>query len=200
MTVDVAVTKVSQEDHMRADLYDFVGKLLFSPADHDLLNLLKNLSGDETELGQAFNTFAKLAKNASVDSVQTEYDALFIGMGRGELLPYASYYLTGFLNEKPLAKLRNAMRDFGIARNDDVKEPEDHIASLMEMMAGLIEGRYGAPASLEEQKQFFEAHIEPWAGHFFKDLEAAEGSLFYQPAGTIGRLFIEIESNAFSME
>lgn len=191
---------IAAEDRMRADLYSLLGQLLFVAPTAETLQQLQSLVGDETEMGKAFEALSKLASATDVATVREEYDGLFIGMGRGELLPYCSYYLTGFLNEKPLAKLRNSMRELGIARSDDVKEPEDHIGSLFEMLAGLISGRYGPPLALKEQREFFNAHIEPWAGHFFGDLEAAELSRLYQPVGTIGRLFVEIETDAFSME
>jgi TorA maturation chaperone TorD len=80
-----------------------------------------------------------------------------------------------------------------------VYEPEENVASLMEMMAGLIDGRFGAPASIEKQKEFFNRHIAPWAGHFFSDLEQARGSVFYLPVGTFGRIFIDIEREAFRL-
>jgi len=191
---------IAPEDQMRADLYALVGSLLFVTPSANTLQTLQSLSGDETEMGQAFEALSKLSVATDVATARAEYDGLFIGMGRGELLPYASYYLTGFLNEKPLAKLRNSMQKLGIARNDDVSEPEDHIGSLFEMMAGLISGRYGEPLDIKGQREFFATHIEPWAGHFFKNLEAAELSRLYQPVGTIGRLFVEIETDAFSME
>jgi len=191
---------IATEDRMRADLYGLLARVLFLPPTTQLLQDLQSLEGDETEMGSAFGTLSKLAAATDLKTVQEEYDGLFIGMGRGELLPYCSYYLTGFLNEKPLAKLRNTMQQLGIARSDEVKEPEDHIGSLLEMMAGLITGRYGAPATLSQQNDFFATHIESWAGHFFKDLEAAEMSRLYQPVGTIGRLFVEIETDAFSMQ
>lgn len=199
MQLEQEDNQIADEDRMRADLYALVGQLLFVAPDADLLKKLQALSGDESEMGKAFDALSKLAGATDVATAREEYDGLFIGMGRGELLPYGSYYLTGFLNEKPLAKLRNSMTELGIARNDNVSEPEDHIGSLFEMMAGLISGRYGAPLDLAGQKGFFNAHIEPWAGHFFKDLEAAELSRLYQPVGTIGRLFVEIETDAFSM-
>ena len=132
-------------------------------------------------------------------NVEREFNDLFIGIGRGELLPFASYYLTGFLNEKPLATLRKDMADLSIARAPNVYEPEDNIASLMEMMAGLIDGRFGAPASLEKQREFFNRHIAPWAGHFYSDLEKARGSVFFLPVGTLGRIFIDIEREAFRL-
>lgn len=191
---------VSAEDKMRADLYDLLGKTLFTPPSTKFLDTLKVLSGDETDMGTAFNTLSKLARNVNTGAAKEEFDGLFIGMGRGELLPYGSYYLTGFLNEKPLAKLRNTMRELGIEREEGITEPEDHIGTLMEMMAGLIVGRYGTPQPVFVQRDFFASHIEPWAAHFFKDLEAAKLSRLYQPIGTIGRLFVEIETNAFSME
>jgi len=190
---------LASEDRMRADVYSLVGNLLFASPTEESLNNLQSLTGDSSEMGRAFDALSRLAVSTDVATARREYEDLFIGMGRGELLPFGSYYLTGFLNEKPLAKLRNSMRELGIARNLEVKEPEDHIGSLFEMMAGLIVGRYGEPLNLVDQNEFYTAHIEPWAGHFFKDLEAAEMSRFYQPVGTIGRLFVEIETDAFSM-
>lgn len=195
-----ATTAISEEDRLRADVYNFIAAYLSSRPDSERLAAARALNGDETEFGQAFSDLARLAETMSVDEVGDEYDGLFIGLGRGELLPYGSYYLTGFLNEKPLAKLRGDMQALGIARREDRRDPEDHIGSLMEMMAGLISGRYGEPASIETQRSFFMTHIEPWAGHFFKDLEAAKLSRFYQPIGKIGRHFIEIEKSAFAME
>lgn len=200
MQTEARNLSVNSEDRMRADLYGLLARLLFHAPDQQLLTDLRTLSGDDTEMGRAFNMLAKMAEKSSLSDIQDEYDGLFIGMGRGELLPYGSYYLTGFLNEKPLAKLRNTMRDLGIEREESIKEPEDHIGRLCEMMAGLIVGAYGSPAELPVQREFFTTHIHSWADHFFTDLEAAKLSRFFQPVGTIGRLFMEIEQNAFSME
>lgn len=199
MRGQLAEIAVSEEDAMRANLYGLLGSTLFNAPTDEMLSSLAGLKGDSSELGRAFLTLSKLAAATDQSAARDEYDSLFIGMGRGELLPFGSYYLTGFLNEKPLAKLRNAMTELGISRNDDVKEPEDHIGSLMEMMSGLISGTYGTPASTPVQQQFFATHIDPWASHFFSDLEKAETSRLYQPVGTIGRLFVSIEGDAFSM-
>lgn len=200
MANEAKKASVNAEDKMRANLYALLGSLLFQRPTAKTLQSLSVLTGDTTEMGKAFNTLAKLAKSSDLQKVQEEYDGLFIGMGRGELLPYGSYYLTGFLNEKPLAKLRNSMTDLSIERQEDISEPEDHIGSLFEMMSGLILGNYGSPAPITTQREFYASHIESWATHFFKDLESAKLSKLYQPVGTIGRLFVEIESNAFSME
>ena len=91
------------------------------------------------------------------------------------------------------------MTSLRIARSLNVFEPEDNIASLLEMMAGMITGRFGEPVSLDQQRDFFNRHIGPWAGHFFSDLEGAKNSVFYAPIGAIGRVFIEIEQEAFRM-
>ncbi|WP_170557807.1 TorD/DmsD family molecular chaperone [Ruegeria atlantica] len=190
---------VSAEDRMRADFYNFLGLLLSAPPDQMLLDQVSGLTGDETDLGQAIQAMARVAKVTKTASAEREFNALFIGLGRGELLPYASFYLTGFLNEKPLAQLRNDMAMRGITRARNVFEPEDNIASLMEMMAGMIVGRFGAPASLEDQKAFWSKHIGPWATHFYSDLEGAENSVLYASVGTAGRVFMEIEREAFRM-
>jgi TorA maturation chaperone TorD len=199
MTNTAETRQIAEEDRLRADLYNFLGLLLAGPPDEMLLAQTAGLSGDATEMGQAIGTLAKLAKVTKPKTVTSEYNKLFIGLGRGELLPYASYYLTGFLNEKPLALLRQDMVRQGLERADNVFEPEDNIASLMEMMGAMIVGRFGAPASLDAQRQFFNRHIGPWAGHFYADLEGAKNSVFYAPVGTVGRLFMEIESEGFRM-
>ncbi|WP_347313448.1 TorD/DmsD family molecular chaperone [Defluviimonas sp. SAOS-178_SWC] len=190
---------IAEEDRLRADLYDFLAALLAAPPDLRLLRKCATLTGDDSALGRGIGTLAKLAQSAVPSSVEREFNDLFIGLGRGELLPYASFYLTGFLNEKPLAQLRRDMAAASIARADNVFEPEDNIASLMEMMAGLIEGRFGPPAPLARQREFFNRHIAPWAGHFFADLEGAKGSVFYAPVGAIGRAFMAIEKEAFRL-
>lgn len=191
--------EISNEDRARAEVYDFLAALLAEPPSKALLGRCAGLSGNETALGQAIATLGVLAGKSTERAVEREFNDLFIGLGRGELLPFASYYMTGFLNEKPLAELRRDMSRLSIKRAPGVYEPEDNIASLMEMMAGLIEGRFGAPASLTVQRDFFNKHIAPWAGLFFTDLEGAKGSVFFAPVGTIGRVFMEIEREAFRL-
>lgn len=191
--------EINSEDRLRADLYNFLGAILARPPDQMLLEQTAGLSGDESDLGQAITTLAKVARITKPKTVESEFNRLFIGLGRGELLPYASYYLTGFLNEKPLATLRQDMTALGLARAENVFEPEDNIASLMEMLGAMIVGRFGTPAGLAAQKAFFNKHIAPWAGHFFADLEAAKNSVFYAPVGSVGRAFMEIEAEAFRM-
>ncbi|MGI9407243.1 MAG: TorD/DmsD family molecular chaperone [Hyphomicrobiaceae bacterium] len=190
---------VSGEDLLRAQLYRLIANYMAKAPDAETLASGAKLSGDDTPLGKAVGTFAHLCCRSDPDAAGQEYHDLFIGVGRGELLPFASYYLTGFLNEKPLAKLRNDMDALGIERDPAASEPEDHVASIFEMMAGVIDGRFGEPASLEAQQEFYDTHIKSWAPYFFRDLEGAKSSVLYSGLGSIGRVFLEIEDTAFSM-
>jgi len=199
MTATMQEISVDQEDKLRADLYGFLGTLLSGPPGGDLLRQTADLSGDASDLGQAINAMARVAGVSKDKAVQSEFNALFIGLGRGELLPYASFYLTGFLNEKPLAALRKDMTALMIARAPNVFEPEDNIASLFEMMAGMIMGRFGEPVPGDRQANFFNKHSAPWAPHFFADLEAAKNSVFYASVGSTGKAFMQIEREAFRM-
>ena len=200
MSTTEATYTIAAEDRLRADLYDFLGLLLATPPGEPLLKQTASLTGDDdTDLGTAVAALSRIARHSRPEAVEREFNALFIGLGRGELLPYASYYLTGFLNEKPLATLRRDMAARGMTRAPNVYEPEDNIASLMEMMAGLITGRFGKSESLVDQKTFFNKHIGPWAGHFYTDLEAAKNSVLYASVGAVGRVFMEIEAEGFRM-
>lgn len=200
MAADPAVpVEIVEEDLLRAHVYRLLAKLLRASPDKDALSNISQLNGDDTDLGKALSTLATVAGKVTAEETAEEFQELFIGVGRGELLPYGSYYLTGFLNEKPLAKLRKDMAFLDIERRDAVNEPEDHIAALCEMMAGLIAGEYSEPIELARQKKFFDTHIEPWAGHFFADLESARSSKLYTAVGTVGKAFMVIETAAFAM-
>lgn len=198
--MEAAIPIACEEDLLRARLYAFLSELLMRPPDGERLAGLGKLTGDDTELGRGIAALARVAAGTSAEAVEREYHELFIGIGRGELVPYGSYYLTGFLNEKPLARLRQAMGELGIERVPSVKEPEDHIGALMEMMAGLITGTFARPLPVAEQREFFNAHVGSWAGYFFRDLEKARASVLYAPVGTIGRVFMDIEAAAFAMD
>ena len=191
--------EITEEESLRAQCYRLLAASLVAPPEQEALERLSGLEGDEGALGQALTALGRAAHGVSPTTIAEEYHELFIGVGRGELLPYGSYYLVGFLFEKPLARLRQDMARLGIARVDGVPEPEDHIASLCEMMAGLIEGGFGAPADQATQREFFDANIGSWAGQFFADLEAAKSARFYIPVGAVGRVFMEIEATAFEM-
>ncbi len=198
----VAVTKsadVMVEDNGRAGMYRLLGHFLSAAPDLNSLSLAAGLKGDDTRLGRALNQFAQRCANVDAPAVATEYQDLFIGLGRGELIPFGSYYLTGFLHEKPLARLRRDMQQLGLAREDGVSEPEDHISSVCELMAGFIDGGHGVLLALDRQKAFFELHVGSWLPHFFRDLEASKTARLYADLGTLGSVFMGIEAEAFAI-
>ncbi len=198
-TARTVADEVLPEDRLRAHQYGLLARFLATAPDPAFLQLACRFTGDDTALGRTLDTLARLAARTTPEAAAEEYHKLFIGVGRGELVPYASYYLTGFLHERPLAKLRVDMARLGIARAAGVSEPEDHIAALCDMMAGLITGAFGAPLDLSAQKTFFDAHLAPWGERFFEDLERARAARLYTPIGTLGRVFMEIEMTAFRM-
>jgi TorA maturation chaperone TorD len=189
---------VDEIDLLRSHEYNLLSVLLGRAPTKDVLDRLTGLKGDPSPLGLAHIALAEAAESADPDDVSREFFGLFIGVGRGELLPYASYYLTGFLNERPLARVREDLLQLGIERSEAQSEPEDHVAILCEVMAGLATRRFeGEPGS---DRRFFERHLKPWAARFFADLETAKLARFYRPVGAIGRIFMEIEAEAFAMD
>jgi TorA maturation chaperone TorD len=183
-------------DAARAREYALLAALLSCPPSSALLSEITKLRGDATLLGLARAALADAASKAVSGAVEREYFGLFVGLGRGELLPYASYYLTGFLNERPLSRLREDLASLGVERSEDNFEPEDHAATLCEIMAGLASGRF--PASPEVQRAFFEKHVASWMPRVFADMESAASAQFYRSVGSLGRLFLEIEAEAFT--
>ena len=145
-----------------------------------------------------------LAARSPRAQVEDEFTRLFFGFGAGgEITPTASFYRTGFINDKPLANLRQDLLELGITVSGLNKEPEDHIAFLCEVMHGLITGALGARdqegVGLDMQKSFFQRHLAAWAARLFGDLEAADAAVLYMPVGTVGKLFMTVEAEAFEM-
>jgi len=188
---------IDELDAARAQEYALLAALLARAPDIELLSRLAQLRGDATPLGLAHAALSQAAGAATVERVEREYFDLFIGLGRGELMPYGSYYLTGFLHERPLARLRADLAALDIERAEGQFEPEDHAAILCEIMSGLASGRFGSKPGADET--LFEKHLAPWLGRFFADLERAEAADFYRLVGTLGRVFLEIETEAFAL-
>ncbi len=188
---------VTDAELLRSQQYGFLSRILGVVPDAGLLAQVAAIKGDDSPLGQAYGALAAAAARLSPEAVAREYFDVFIGVGRGEILPYASFYLTGFLNERPLAELRADLKRLGVARAEGRFEPEDHIASVCEVMAGLASGRFAARDIGEAA--FFERHVEPWAAQLFDDLAVAPSGDFYRPVAEIGRLFVDIEARAFAL-
>jgi len=191
---------LSLADSGRADLYRLLGNLLAVPPQQSVLEVLQQLSvpatDDSAGLEQALHSLRDAAGQAVPEKLEEEYFALFIGLGRGELCPYASWYRTGYLMEQPLAELRNDLKRLGFARREGVGEPEDHAAALCEVMAMIISENV---LSFAHQQDFFEQHLRSWLPQFLVDLSRAEQADFYRTVGRTGQAFMNIEQQYFSM-
>lgn len=181
----------------RAQEYALISALTARPPSQALLDRLARLRGDGTPLGAAHAALARAASRTRASEAETAFFALFVGVGRGEFLPYGSYYLTGFLNERPLAAVRQDLDRLGLARAEGLHDPEDHIAILTEVMAALARGD---GAAVPDARTFFVRHIEPWAGRFFEDLAAARTLDFYRALGALGAAFVAVESTGFALD
>lgn len=191
-----AAPALLETDELRADIYALLATLLRQPPQTDLLTWLQELQPDQdqdTPMARAWSTLALAAKHSQFSQLEDEYNALFIGVGRGELMPFGCWYLTGSLMEKPLVLLREDLEILGFERQENVKEPEDHIAAQCEVMSMLITGGRG----YDVQYQFWQKHIQNWASKFFTDLQSAKTAVFYTAVGLLGHAFMQQEDNWF---
>ena len=184
-------------DAVRANTYGLLGALLASPPRNEIFDLLAGIEVPSTDgLGAAWEALRRAARHAAVDAVDDEYHDLFIGVGRGELIPYGSWYLTGFVMDKPLAVLRSDLAALGFERQDDVKEPEDHAAALLETMALMV----ASPEhGIDVQRSFFDRHVATWMRTFFADLQTAGSARFYRAVGQLGDRFMAFEMQYLSI-
>jgi TorA maturation chaperone TorD len=188
---------VDETDQARAQEYALLSTLLARAPEASFLERLAKLRGDPSPLGVAHAALGVAAARLTPKQIGREYFDLFVGLSRGELLPYGSYYLTGFLHERPLARLRGDLKRWGIEQADGQCEPEDHAAILCEIMATILRGEIEVAAGA--QHELFDRHMAPWIGRFFTDLEQSASADFYRAVGTLGRTFMEIESEGFKL-
>ena len=188
---------VADDDSIRANTYGLLGALLASPPRDTLFDLLAGIEAPSPDgLGPAWETLRRAAQRADVAAVDDEYHDLFIGVGRGELIPYGSWYLTGFVMDKPLALLRSDLAALGFERQDEVKEPEDHAAALLETMALVV----ASPEhGIDVQRRFFDRHVATWMDTFFADLQTAGAARFYRAVGQFGERFMAFETQYLSI-
>ena len=190
----------ADEERSRSRVYTLLGNLLAAPPDAGLLEELAAVRpepADRSLLAASWKMLGEAAARTTPADVRDEYQSLFIGLGRGEIVPFGSWYLTGFLMEQPLARLRSDLAELGIERQEGVKEPEDHAGALCDAMAIMIAG--DDPVPLERQARFFAQHLEPWMERFFRELQKADSARFYRAVGLLGEQFVEIERQAFGM-
>lgn len=182
---------MTDEQNERIVTYRLLAGLLKAPVDQAMLVSLAMLEQpsdiEPNALTKAWQNIIRTAADADAEKLNDEFHRLFIGLGRGELLPYRSFYETGFLMEKPLAQLREDLLKLGFQRREGNKEPEDYLPSLFEVMALLIAENHSS------QSGFFNRHIASWGGQFFKDMQVASDISFYRESAKLGQAFLQSE-------
>lgn len=190
---------LENEQRYRAGAYGLLAALLRAVPERPLLEHLVTLSpqsdAEADALFEAMSGLAAAARDIDLNQLEDEYNALFIGVGKGEVVPYASWHLTGFLMEQPLSDLRDDLRALGFERSAETQEPEDHAAAIFEVFSVMISDA----TSFSEQQRFFETHMKPWLGSFFADLGNARSADFYKTVAQFGAAFTELESAYLSM-
>ncbi|MDD1792895.1 molecular chaperone TorD family protein [Enterovibrio sp. ZSDZ42] len=195
---DIAIEDVTNEDNqIRQSIYGLLAHLFRQAPDEQSLDWLSTLEteGDEQPAGMAaaWSVLKLTASNTTPTQAADEYQLMFIGVGRGEVVPFGSWYLTGSLMELPLALLREDLRRLGYERQDGTKEPEDHFAALLEVMAMLVE-----EANEAEQAYFFNRHIAAWFERLCEDTKRAHASVFYAAVAELAQRFLMIEKTRFT--
>lgn len=199
----LAELPLAAEDAARAGVYALLVRLLYGAPDAELLQRMARSGGiaaPDTALAQSWRTLQEASQAMDADAANEEYAQVFIGLGQGEVVPYMSWHLTGFMMEEPLARLRETMGGHGIQRMGGVAEPEDHMAMVCEMMRFLVAGDEStAPAAVEVQRVFFRDFMLPWYANFSAQLETAPSANYYRAVARLLRDFLDVETAAFDI-
>lgn len=188
------------EETARADLYGLLASLFYTPPPQELIDTIAAApAGGDGVLERAWAGLTEACRHARADDVRDEYERLFIGVGKPDVMLYGSYYLSGFLMEKPLAELRGELARLGLQRAQSMTESEDHVAALCEVMRYLIASDDLAHANIATQKQFFAAHMQPWVMEMCDAVSSHPAARFYAAVANLARSFFEVEMQAFDM-
>ena len=191
------------EELERAELYGVLARLWLAPPDAELLAQFKVAVTEAPENGglleAPWQALVGALRSQSGEATAAEHEALFHGVGKPEVFAYGSFYLTGFLNEKPLAALRHDLAALGLARDEHALETEDHIAYGFEVMRYLIAGDDVAVCNLEQQRRFFRAHLQPWVDRFCAAVQAQPRAMVYAALAGFTQAFVQVETQGFDM-
>ncbi|TMX31651.1 hypothetical protein DA096_20180 [Vibrio rotiferianus] len=188
-------TQREQEQTLRTEIYLVLSALFRSAPSEEMIEFLTSLEVEPSEsaMQKAWIALQQAAKDSNREALEDEYQDLFIGIGRGEVMPFGSWHRTGAMMEKPLAEIRRDLELLGFERDENVKEPEDHIAALCEVMSMLTDEEE------DLQQAVFNKHIAPWFSSFTQQLEHAESANFYKPAAQLCEAFLTLEQVRFSV-
>ena len=203
MNERVPTSSALDEETARAEVYGLLAVLYYAPPEASLLESLRVAVTEAPAAGgfleEPWRALVGVARGMADEAIAREYDALFGGVGKPEVYLFGSHYLSGFLNEKPLARLRTDLAALGLARGDDMPETEDHFAYLCEVMRYLIAGDDVEVANLTRQSEFFAAHVQPWANALCDAIAAHPKARFYAGLAGFTRAFLSVEAQGFDM-
>ncbi|MFQ5938429.1 MAG: molecular chaperone [Acidiferrobacterales bacterium] len=193
--------EATAEDAARANTYALLGSLLAAPPSREVLTLLTQIdvAADDgaNDMAAAWAALRLAGERAGPSDLEEEYHELFVGLGRGEIVPYGSWYMTGFIMDRPLGVLRQDLAALGFERQEDIREPEDHAGALCETMSMIVSN--GEAVGFDTQRKFFQDHIGPWMERFFRDLQNAKAARFYRAVGQFGEQFMALEKRYLAM-
>lgn len=203
MTDRIPVSSALDEETARAEVYGLLAALYYAPPSAELLAQLRVAVTEAPAAGgfleEPWRQFVGTVRDLSDEQVAAEYDALFGGVGKPEVYLFGSYYLSGFLNEKPLAALRGDLAALGLARDETMPETEDHFACVCEVMRYLIAGDDVEIANLTQQQKFFSAHVQPWAARMCEAISAHPKARFYASLAAFTAAFVSVETQGFDL-
>ncbi len=198
-----ATSSALDEETARAELYGVLARLYYAPPEPELLANLRVAATEAPAAGgfleEPWRALVGEARALSDDAIASEYDALFGGVGKPEVYLYGSHYLSGFLNEKSLARLRTDLASLGLARDEAMSDTEDHIAYLCEVRRYLIAGDDAAVANLTRQQAFFASHLQAWVGPLCDAITQHPKARFYAALAELTRAFARVEAQGFDM-
>ncbi len=203
--IHVINVDLNPEDHARAEIYALLSNLFYEPASKKLLSVIATGLGicndaHDTEFCRAWRALQQAAAQTSAEAVREEFDTAFIGTGRQPVMLYGSFYVAGFLHEKPLALLRDDLTTMGLSRRGDRHESEDHVSAVCDVMRFLIAGDADTPpAALDSQREFFRRHLAPWSAQLGTAIISANQTDFYKHVAHFMREFLAVENAAFDM-
>jgi len=202
-TPELPPSSALDEEVARSELYGLLARLYYAQPAIELIANLRMAATDAPAAGAfleaPWRALVGQARAMTDEAIQCEYEALFGGIGKPEVYLYASHFLSGFLNEKPLARLRTELAQLGLARDEGMSETEDHLAYLCEVMRYLIAGEDVTVANLTRQQAFFSAHIQPWVLMMCDDLQKHPKARFYAALAEFTRAFMGVEAQGFDM-
>lgn len=197
------ISTALDEEVARAELYGLLSRLWYAAPDADLLEAFRVAPTEAPAAGafleEPWRQLVGAARETTLSAVRSEYDALFGGMGKPEVYLFGSYYLSGFLNDKPVAQLRTDLAKLGLARDETVSETEDHVACLFEVMRYLIAGDDVEVANLTQQQRFFSTHLQPWLPALCDMVVAHPKARFYAALAALTAAFAQVEAQGFDM-